>query len=223
MSDRTYKYRLKDRCGDRIDTSEALAYWVGAHGDAYHERNEITAEAIENYRRLWAEITGPMLPEYPKSVLEIGAGLGRSLRGLKQHLPGGVRYFAVEPNDFARERLVRDGVVFKDDASVGLESFIGTFDLTFTCGCLVHVSPDDLAEFCERIYRRVGRWLVAIEYFSAQPREIEYRGEMGRLFLRDYGAYWLDHFPDLHPIACGFSWKRLSGLDNLTWVAMERR
>ena len=44
-----------------------------------------------------------------------------------------------------------------------------------------------------------------------------------RLFKRDFGGFWLDNFPDLQVVKYGFSWKRLTGLDNLTWWVFEKR
>lgn len=50
-----------------------------------------------------------------------------------------------------------------------------------------------------------------------------YRGHDDRLFKRDFGGYWLDHFSDLWTVAYGFAWKRITGLDNLTWWLFEKR
>ena len=44
-----------------------------------------------------------------------------------------------------------------------------------------------------------------------------------RLFKRDFGGLWLDTCPDLRVVAYGFAWKRLTGLDNLTWWLFEKR
>ena len=49
-----------------------------------------------------------------------------------------------------------------------------------------------------------------------------YRGEEGLLFKRDFGAFWLENFPDLKPVSFGFSWKPLSGLDNMNWWVFEK-
>lgn len=203
--------------------SEALDYWRGPAGDAYVERNPVTPEAIEARRKLWCEIANHMLPDHPRSVLEVGANVGLHLRGLKAHLPKDVRYFATEPNRGARQRLVEDGVVLDGDAYSGLGDLVGTVDLVWTAGVLIHIPPDDLLDFCQRIHRVAKRWIVAIEYFSKKPEEIEYRGEMGRLWKRDFGSFYLDNFPDLHPIACGFAWEKLTGLDDVTWVLLEKR
>lgn len=206
--------------------SESIDYWSGEAGDSYIERNPVTPQAVEARRRLWAEITNHMLPDYPRSVLEVGANIGLHLRGLKAQLPGGVRYFATEPNQQARERLVEDGVVDQWDVYESLrmsEARLGGFDLIYTAGVMIHVPPAELLEFCRKIHSNAGRWIVAIEYFNQTPIEIEYRGEMGRLWKRDFGGFYLDNFPDLHPIACGFAWKRMTGIDDCTWWLLERR
>ena len=74
---------------------------------------------------------------------------------------------------------------------------------------------------CHEIYRCV-EFIVCIEYFSAQPQEIVYRGVSEVLFKRDYGGFWVDQFPDLRLIDYGFLWQRATGLDNLTWWLFEK-
>jgi pseudaminic acid biosynthesis-associated methylase len=204
--------------------SEALAYWRGPAGDAYAERNPVTSEAIEARRKLWCEITNHMLPDHPRSVLEVGANVGLHLRGLKAHLHVGVKYVAVEPNIAASLVLVTDGVVDKRNCLRDIEDMVERVDLVYTAGCLIHINPDDLLDFCRDIHDAANRWIVAIEYFSKKPEEIEYRGEMGRLWKRDWGSFYLDNFPDLHPIACGFAWHvTCPTIDDCTWWLLEKR
>ena len=52
---------------------------------------------------------------------------------------------------------------------------------------------------------------------------IPYRGQEGLLFKRDFGGLWLDSFPSLRTVAYGFAWKRVTGVDNLTWWLFEKR
>jgi hypothetical protein len=58
---------------------------------------------------------------------------------------------------------------------------------------------------------------------ARKPEMFPYRGHDDRLFKRDFGGYWLDHFSDLWTVAYGFAWKRITGLDNLTWWLFEKR
>ena len=57
---------------------------------------------------------------------------------------------------------------------------------------------------------------------TGKPETIPYRGHTEALFKRDFGSFWLDCFPDLRVLDYGFFWKRLTGLDNLTWWLFEK-
>ena len=199
-------------------SDETVAYWSGPAGDAYTARNPVTTEAIELRRRLWAKIA----PAASNTVLEVGANVGLHLRAIQALAPH-VRLSAVEPNDSARNTLIADGIVPPERAYAHLADVSETFDLVLTAGCLIHVPPDCLLDFCRAIHRCSHRWIVAIEYFSKEPREVIYRGESGKLWTRDYGAFWLDNFPDLKPVDNGFAWSRNSGLDDLTWWLLSKK
>jgi pseudaminic acid biosynthesis-associated methylase len=159
----------------------------------------------------------------PKSILEVGANIGINLRALGAL--SGARMMAIEPNDKARAILLEDRVVASDDVQAGIASRIPlpdrAADLVFTSGVLIHIHPDELHQSMREIYRCSARWIVSVEYFSDTPVEVAYRGHSGVLFKRDFGSEWLDLFPDLRPISWGFEWKRITGLDNLTWWIFE--
>ncbi len=200
-------------------------FWRGEFGDAYTDRNAASAEQMQARIALWADILARTISGPPKTILEIGANLGVNLRALRQLSPA--RRLAVEPNDKARAVLVRDGVVAADDVRGGLASHIdfpdGVADLAFTSGVLIHIHPDHLPQSLKEIHRCANRWIGCIEYFSDKPEMIPYRGHEDRLFKRDFGGLWLDSFPDLRIVAYGFAWKRVTGLDNLTWWLFEKR
>jgi spore coat polysaccharide biosynthesis protein SpsF len=167
---------------------------------------------------------GHTLQAPPESILEIGANLGINLRALRALTAA--RLFAVEPNDKARSILVKDGIVAATDVRSGVASAIDfgddAVDLAFTSGVLIHIHPDDLLVSLREIYRCSKRWIVCVEYFSDKIEMIPYRGHNDRLFKRDFGSFWLDNFPKLRPVAYGFAWRRVTGLDNLTWWLFEK-
>jgi pseudaminic acid biosynthesis-associated methylase len=201
-----------------------IEFWRGAFGDNYTDRNAATDAQIRARVALWSEILRHTLLHPPQSILEVGANVGVNLRALRALT--GARLAALEPNDKARSVLTRDGVVATSDVIGGMAQTIdlpdSSIDLVFTSGVLIHIHPDDLPVATREIHRCARRWIACIEYFSDRPEEIVYRGHSGKLFKRDFGAFWLDQFPELRVAAYGFAWKPATGLDNLTWWLLQK-
>jgi pseudaminic acid biosynthesis-associated methylase len=209
---------------EKSDT-EQLQFWRGDFGNSYIDRNAASSEHLRARVAMWARIMDCLVGDPPRSILEVGSNIGNNLRALRT-LTGAAMY-ALEPNAEARRILVGDGVVPTDQALEGFAAKIpvadGAVDMAFTSGVLIHIHPDDLLASMREIHRVARRYVVCIEYFSDKPEMIPYRGHDDRLFKRDFGGYYLDNFPDLRVVDYGFSWKRLTGLDNLTWWVFEKR
>jgi len=199
-------------------------FWRGEFGDAYIERNAPSSAHLFPRVKLWAEIVKHTIQEPPASILEVGANIGLNLRALR--VLTDARLMALEPNDKARGILVEDRIIADSDAVGGTAEKIDlpddAADLAFTSGVLIHIHPDDLVASMREIYRCAKRWIVCVEYFSDKAETIPYRGHQDRLFKRDFGGLWLDTFPQLNVVAYGFAWKRVTGLDNLTWWLLRK-
>lgn len=193
--------------------------WRGAFGNDYIVRNAATPESLRARTRLWAEILQTLGDDQPTSMLEVGANIGINLRALRPLTDA--TFYAIEPNDRAREVLIKDSVVTASNVRGGTASSIelpdGIADLVFTSGVMIHIPPSELALTCREMYRCASKFIVCIEYFSDEPQTIPYRDKTDLLFKRDFGGFWLDQFPTLVPLRWGFAWKRVTGLDNLTW------
>lgn len=205
-----------------MNNSETL--WRGVFGDAYQERNQFSEEEA-NKRQQFLEgvyrVIYQNCGDYPKSVLEIGAGQGQNLRALEKlsiKIEKPIALFATEINEKAKLNL-------KENAkSVTLLEEIPKVkiaDLVFTYGVLIHTHPAHLRELLTKIYNCSNRWIMCVEYFSPTTRPIPYRGEKDALWLDDYGSHWLNNFP-LRVIGYGFLWKKVTGLDNVTFWIMEK-
>ncbi len=201
-----------------------VRFWRGEFGDAYTERSAPTAERLRARTALWSNVLRCVAGAPPASILEVGANLGINLRVLRTLTDA--EFFAVEPNARARKILVRDGVVpatnVSDDTAARIHLPDGAVDMVFTSGVLIHVHPNDLLSACREIHRVARRYVISIEYFADKPEEVEYRGHSGNLFKRDFGGFWLDQFPNLRVLDYGFAWKRLTGIDNVTWWVFEK-
>ena len=201
--------------------NEQVKLWRGEFGDEYMVRNAPTHERVANQTRFWAQLFNTLAVQNlePGSILEVGANVGINLRALRNL--SDAELFAVEPNDQAREVLIRDGVVTPENALAttgeAIELEDNSVDMAFTAGVLIHVNPETLAQVCAEIHRVSRKTIVCAEYFSANPETISYRGHTEKLFKRDFGAFWMEQFPSLKLLDYGFAWKPVTGLDNITW------
>ncbi len=209
---------------DQNSETPQSVFWRSQFGDAYTERHEISPEVLSVRTSLFRKIFETFADAPPNSILEVGANLGINLQAIG-HLTS-AELFAVEPNALARAKLLENQVVPADNINNCLAHDLnfpdGSIDLVFTNGVLIHIHPDNLLASCSEIYRVARRYIVCIEYFSDKPEEITYRGHDEMLFKRDFGSFWIDHFPDLDTKGYGFEWKRVTGLDNLTWWVFEK-
>lgn len=205
---------------DREEGSRQLAMWRGSFGNEYIKRNPADETKIAALAKFWRKLN---IECHPNSVLEVGANIGRHLRAIR--LGPAPELFALEPNELARRILVEEGVVDQDHIVHGSAESIDakseSFDLVFTSGVLIHIPPERLLDAYNEIYRVSKRYIVCIEYFSDKPETITYRGHGELLFKRDFGAYWLDHFP-LKLKDYGFWWKRAGCTENLNWWLFEK-
>jgi pseudaminic acid biosynthesis-associated methylase len=207
---------------DNLRTPQ-LDHWRGEHGRAYIARNEANAAMLNRLAAMWARMLERALPA-PRTILEVGSNIGLNLRAIRRLTSA--KLHAVEPNQMARVRLLDDGVLAADEISDGVAAAIpfgdASMDLVFTSGVLIHIHPDHLQESCRDIFRVSRRFILSAEYFAAQPREVAYRGQQQQMFLRDYGQFWLDHFPTLRLRDYGFFWIGAGAADNLTWWLFEK-
>jgi len=54
-----------------------------------------------------------------------------------------------------------------------------SIDLVFTAGVLIHVPPEQLERAQREVHRVSRKYILAVEYFSARPEAVEYRGHAG--------------------------------------------
>jgi len=133
----------------------------------------------------------------------------------------------VAPNRQAFDRLVLQTRIRLEGAwncdSFQLPLADSSKDLVFTAGVLIHIAPGDLGRATDEIVRVARKHVLCIEYFAHTPVALPYRGEMGLLFKRDYGAFLLDRFPSLQCTRYGFLWQReFPFFDNLNCWLLEK-
>lgn len=184
--------------------SETAEFWGGEFGDDYHERNRV------DWRRrvkFWSEIldiTGA------RSCFEWGCGPGWNLSAIKAAVYTGVspqymyniqagRGITEVKNSGIQWDVQVAGYDVNESAceqaqAAGLYAFNENphdpAELVFTVGVLIHVPPDDLQDVMRMLIKQSTDYVLAVEYDSSEPREIDYRGHKGKLWAQPFGELY---------------------------------
>lgn len=216
-------------------TNKQLELWQGSFGDDYTTRNVITDDNLKARELLWGELLKFMVlnsNHIPESILEIGCGAGINLLAIdnvyKNNAGKEINLFGIEPNEkaisVARHQGIRNLQLSCNSIFSNKEQCLllnNSYDVVFTSGVLIHIHPDDLLKATKEIYRISKRFIVCLEYFSPELREIKYRDQKQALWLQDFGSHYLNNFP-LRCVGFGFAWQKMTGLDNLTWQILQK-
>ena len=187
----------------RAETQQS-AVWKGTFGREYSDRNTFDPEALDqlcrkNYGVTRRAINEGVLREIPRnaSFLEVGCNTGNQLLLLERM--GYSNLAGVEVQSYALE-IARRRV---PDAELALASALclpyadSAFDVVFTSGVLIHISPEDLPRAMDEIYRCSRSYIWGLEYYAAEATEVRYRDCSGLLWKMDYARRYLERFSAL--------------------------
>lgn len=171
--------------------NEQVEVWSGEFGISYTNRNNIAW--LEHYPFFESLLKG----RRPLKTLEVGCNQGHNLEALNILFGWGSRQVGIDVNQHALgiakikglEVYLGDGVTlpFEDES----------FDLVFTKGVLIHISPDNLHDMMREIYRVSRQYILFIEYFDKKETSVEYHGHDNLLWKRDFLRTYLTLFPNL--------------------------
>lgn len=181
--------------------------WAGAWGDEYITR---TALPVERWEKIYLEqygsermpINEEFLGDLPRdiSILEVGANVGLQLEYLRR--AGFSRLTGIEIN----RQAIEESKHLHPDVSVvygsGFDIPFGdaSYDLVFTSGVLIHISPDDIEDIVREMHRVSRRYIWGFEYFAPEYTNVEYRGRADLLWKTDFCRLFTSTFPDLRVV-----------------------
>ena len=190
--------------------------WAGEFGRSYVVRNSINAKELDslyhkNFGISRSELNEEFLSGLDRSmsVLEVGCNIGLQLELLKN---AGYRYlYGFDISSFALNlSLARPHANLLRSSALYFPFTKDTFDIVFSSGVLIHISPKDLNRTLDEIYRCSRRYIWCYEYFAEKETEVEYRGKGGLLWKSNYIKLFTDRFSDLSIIRS----KRLRYISN---------
>ncbi len=179
--------------------------WSGEFGKEYTDRNLATLDDMEKmYLRYFGisrtEMNQDSLVDIPKGIriLEVGSNVGNQLACLQQM--GYENLYGIELQHYAVElsKSRTKSINIIQGSAFDIPFRDGYFDLVFTSGLLIHISPNDIQKVMEEIYRCSDKYIWGIEYYSDKYTEISYRGHNDLLWKTNFAQLFLDSFDDLH-------------------------
>ncbi|MDO8553028.1 MAG: methyltransferase domain-containing protein [bacterium] len=187
-----------------LKTTKQISHWAGEEGNSYVERNpHSTAEMDELYvadcgvsrTEMNLDFLGAIGKDIP--ILEVGANVGTQLQFL--HTQGFSKVLGVDVN----RRAITDAKHLYPDVDVieasgfDLPFKDGSFELVYTSGVLIHISPNDIQKIMNEMHRVSSRYIWGFEYYAPEYTEVRYRGKKDLLWKTDFANLFLAKFPDL--------------------------
>ncbi|HWY57439.1 MAG TPA: pseudaminic acid biosynthesis-associated methylase [Terriglobales bacterium] len=201
----------------KAQVTPQLRAWCGEFGHEYTQRSCLTPEQVDalwekNFGTTRTELNRRFLANIPAGarILEVGCNTGNQLL-LLQRL-GYCNLYGIEVQDCALEiaRSRMNHVKLTVASAFALPFEDKYFDLVFTSGVLIHVSPNDLPLALDEIHRCAKNYVWGCEYYASNVTEINYRGHSELLWKMDYAKEYLARFDDLELV----SEQRLSYIEN---------
>jgi pseudaminic acid biosynthesis-associated methylase len=181
-----------------------LREWTGQFGLDYTNRNSLTPAQVDelwikNYGFSRTELNRKFLSGIPTDarILEVGCNLGNQLL-LLQNL-GYTNLWGVEVQKYALSaaRARTHNIQLTLASAFDLPYEDGYFDLVFTAGVLIHISPEDLPVALHEIHRCSRKYVMGSEYYAPSVTEVKYRNHDGLLWKMDYAQEYLKRFSGL--------------------------
>jgi len=185
-----------------IPTTFQETTWLGKFGDDYEYRaphtieqmNELTFSLIGTNR---TSINNRFLHDAEiDSILEIGCGNGNQLALLDTM--GFKNLYGVEIREIAIDNaLERNNIKIIEANASNLPFDDCSFDMVFTSGLLIHISPSLLPKVMDEMYRCAKKYIWGMEYYHPNLISIDYRGHDDLLWKGNYHELFMERHSDL--------------------------
>ncbi len=187
-----------------MKNTKQMEKWDGEFGKEYTDRNVRTLEEIEalyrkNFGITRTEINHGFIGDLERSIriLEVGSNIGNQLLCLQNM--GFKSLYGIELQEYAVElsksKTKRVNIIQGSAFDIPYKDRY--FDLVFTSGVLIHISPADIDQVLREIYRCTKKYIWGYEYFADSYTNIEYRGNTELLWKTNFAKLYLDTFSDL--------------------------
>lgn len=186
-----------------IKDTKQQNFWQSDFGKGYSDRNTFSPDDLDQYYQTTYGLTRSDLNNRflaglsLQKILEIGCNVGNQLRLLQKQGYGELFGIDIRDDAVVRARQLTGNPNLIQGSALEVPFPDNAFDLVFTSGVLIHISPEDIKTALAEIHRLSKKYIWGFEYYSEQYQEIEYRGNHNCLWKADFSKMFLDNFPDL--------------------------
>jgi len=178
--------------------------WSSKFGEDYIKRNSFT---LKNFNDSYSKHLGTtrvalnreFLGKLDRNIriLEVGTNIGLQLFLLKKM--GFKNLYGIEINkkaiNIAKTSLKDVNIIYGLAGDIPFKDDF--FDLVFTSGVLIHISPKNINKVMTEMHRCTKRYIWGFEYFAEKYTNINYRGNNNLLWKANFCELFKESFDDL--------------------------
>jgi pseudaminic acid biosynthesis-associated methylase len=201
--------------------NEQEQFWAKTYANDYIKKNSSfdLKKSIEAWNKMTLKI--PNI----KNILECGCNIGRNLNCLNRVYPQAKKSI-IEISKPAYDHVLKTYNIKNayNGSIISSNFFLNSFDLVFTMGVLIHISPKNLIANMKKMFDYSNKYILIGEYFNRQPTTIMYQGLSNKLFKCDFGKIFINNF-NVKLLDYGFLWGHLydnAGFDDITWWLFKK-
>lgn len=200
--------------------TEQEEFWAGEFGEEYINRNN-SKELLSSKIVFYSKVLG--FTNQINTCIELGCNIGLNLKAVKTLIPN-CQLSGVEINKKAVKELTKISNIQVYNQSILDFNVDYPRDLLIVSGVLIHINPEVLPNVYDVIYKSSKKYILISEYYNPTPVEVEYRGNKGKLFKRDFAGEIMDKYSDLKLIEYGFVYHRdnMFPQDDFTWFLLSK-
>jgi pseudaminic acid biosynthesis-associated methylase len=186
-----------------LETNQ-VKFWSGDFGKEYTDRNpnnvnQMDELYIETFGVNRQQMNVEFLNSIPKNarILEVGCNVGVQLQILQKM--GFTNLYGIEIQSYAVEKAksLTKNINIIQGSGFDIPFKDNYFDLVYTSGVLIHISPADLTVIMKEISRCSNSLIWGFEYFSEKIEDIKYRENTGFLWKANYAQLYLNTITNL--------------------------
>ncbi|QHT68817.1 methyltransferase domain-containing protein [Rhodocytophaga rosea] len=190
-----------------MTANKQIDFWKGEFGQEYTLRNSRSQQEWDQFHLdTWGitkiDMYQKFIGDLPKDarILEVGSNTGMQLAGLRRM--GFTQLYGIEiqPDavELSKQYTHHTNIIVGSGLDIPFKD--NYFDLVFTSGVLIHISPDNLPIVMKEMVRCSRRYILGFEYYAAYVQSINYRGNEGFLWKADYAGLFRKTEPTLKEV-----------------------